>query len=388
MKFLVIHQDPLDYAADLYERDPELAGRSYDHQIIARAESLYGVGGSCSNSLRRLGHDAADIYATLTPLQQAWAQENNVSYDRRDVIRRYDRRFGIIPWPRLEENQNWIGEILTAQIKAYRPDVLYSFSLQFLNSEILKSVRDCYKFAIGHQVSGFPVGDVSAYDLVLTVQEDQANFLRSHGLRSGVVHLAYDARVEKYLENRQKRYDISYIGDLADPNSSSMRLLYTLCKKYNVAVWGRGVEKYPAGSPIRAASRGPIWGVDRYQVMRDSRIVLCSRSEPTREEAYESLLFQATGIGALALADADICPEGLFTPGKEVLTYRSRENCLMLVDYYLNRPEERDAIARAGQRRTFHEHNYYSRMEELADFAVRLQMGYEPLSSGGALASK
>jgi len=57
----------------------------------------------------------------------------------------------------------------------------------------------------------------------------------------------------------------------------------------------------------------------------------------------------------------------IFEPGKEVIAYRTPEECAELIQYYLEHEAERGAIARAGQERTLREHTYYQRMQELVE---------------------
>jgi len=57
----------------------------------------------------------------------------------------------------------------------------------------------------------------------------------------------------------------------------------------------------------------------------------------------------------------------MFEPGKEVVAYRSAEECAEMVQYYLEYDEEREAIALTGQQRTLRDHMYYQRMQEFAD---------------------
>ena len=51
-------------------------------------------------------------------------------------------------------------------------------------------------------------------------------------------------------------------------------------------------------------------------------------------------------------------------PGKEVVAYRTAEECAEMVQYYLEHDKEREAIASAGQRRTLRDHTYYQRIQE------------------------
>jgi len=41
-----------------------------------------------------------------------------------------------------------------------------------------------------------------------------------------------------------------------------------------------------------------------------------------------------------------------------VVAYRSAEECLELIQYYLDHPHEREAIARAGRAHTLRAHTY------------------------------
>jgi spore maturation protein CgeB len=72
-------------------------------------------------------------------------------------------------------------------------------------------------------------------------------------------------------------------------------------------------------------------------------------------------LFETTGVGACLLTDWKENLSELFEPGKEVLTYRSVEECVEKVNYILEHEDERDSIAAAGQRRTLREHTFDNR---------------------------
>jgi spore maturation protein CgeB len=57
----------------------------------------------------------------------------------------------------------------------------------------------------------------------------------------------------------------------------------------------------------------------------------------------------------------------LFELGKEVVAYRSVEECAELIRHYLAHGEEREAIGRAAQARTLREHTYFHRMQEFVE---------------------
>ena len=72
-----------------------------------------------------------------------------------------------------------------------------------------------------------------------------------------------------------------------------------------------------------------------------------------------------------ALTDAKANLGDLFEVGKEVVAYRDTAEAVEMIRYYTAHPEERDAIARAGQERTLRSHGYAQRMVELRDILRR-----------------
>ena len=103
-----------------------------------------------------------------------------------------------------------------------------------------------------------------------------------------------------------------------------------------------------------------------YQVLRNSLLTLNHHGN-IPSSANNLRLFEATGVGTLLITDwKENLPE-IFGLGKEVIAYRTPEECVELIKYYLEHDSERKAIAQAGQQRTLREHTYYQRMQELVD---------------------
>jgi len=103
-----------------------------------------------------------------------------------------------------------------------------------------------------------------------------------------------------------------------------------------------------------------------FQVLRDSRITLNHHGD-VAPYANNMRLYEATGVGALLITDWKENLIEMFEPGKEVVAYRTTEECVEMVKYYLEREEERKAIASAGQERILREHTYYQRTKELVE---------------------
>jgi spore maturation protein CgeB len=108
-----------------------------------------------------------------------------------------------------------------------------------------------------------------------------------------------------------------------------------------------------------------------YQLLFDSKITVNHHIEMAKSYANNLRLFEATGVGTLLVTDWKENLHELFEPGKEVVFYRTPDECAEAVQYYLEHDEEREAIARGGQKRTLRDHTYCQRMPELVDIVKK-----------------
>jgi spore maturation protein CgeB len=108
-----------------------------------------------------------------------------------------------------------------------------------------------------------------------------------------------------------------------------------------------------------------------YGVLARSRITVNNHLDLAGPHANNLRMYEATGVGTLLLTDAKSDLGELFVPDQEVVAYRDSAECVKLISHYLDHPDERDEIARAGQRRTLEEHNYGRRMAELVEIVER-----------------
>ncbi len=112
-----------------------------------------------------------------------------------------------------------------------------------------------------------------------------------------------------------------------------------------------------------------------YQVLRRSRITLNSHIDLAGREAGNMRLFEATGAGTFLLTDHKDNLDTLFELNREVVAWRSIDDCLRAIDHYLRDDRTRAAIARAGQAKTLAQHTYRYRAAEILGFvdAIRAQ---------------
>ena len=107
------------------------------------------------------------------------------------------------------------------------------------------------------------------------------------------------------------------------------------------------------------------------RVLHQSRITLNHHIDVAGDYAGNIRLFEATGMGSLLVTDWKKNLHEMFEPDREIVAYRTPEECVEKVEYYLTHDDEREAIARAGQQRTLRDHTFRQRMQELEGIVLK-----------------
>ena len=371
MKFLILNTDYPEFLRWLYAQHPGLEKQPYEEQHRVRMDSLFGTADFYSSNLQKLGCEAWDVIANIKPMQKQWAREHGFKFKYGSAKWRVRFRRGIVPWPYREYKRDWLYPILAAQIRAYRPDVLYSMTMETIGNDFLRSVKGYCRMAIGQHAAPLPTHDISEYDLVLSSLPNQVDYFGRQGMKSELFRLGFEPRILTNLSSSRKRFEVVFVGGLGKHHQRGTQILEALCKQHNVRVWGYGIERLPENSSIREVYMGPVWGVEMFQILVDAKIVFNRHIDIAEDYANNMRLYEATGVGTLLLTDYKQNLGDLFEPGREVIAYRDADECAELAGYYLAHDDEREAIARAGQQRTLREHTYYHRIQELVDIVHR-----------------
>ncbi len=216
--------------------------------------------------------------------------------------------------------------------------------------------------------------DWTAYDLMISQLPTTVKFFRGLGVRAEVNHLAFEPAILDALPAAPATdVDVSFVGSISLDHRQRIALLEAVAERYDLRLWGNRPQALPASSPLHRCFQGEVWGTDMYQVLRRSRITLNSHIDLAGREAGNMRLFEATGVGAFLLTDFKDNLETLFDPDREVAVWRSIDDCLNRIAYYLRDDEARGAIARAGQARTMAQHTYRHRAAEILGFVDGLR---------------
>lgn len=384
MRFLILNADYPDFLRWLYAQHPGLQTQSYEEQLRVRAESLFGVADFYSSNLRKLGHEAWDIRVNNEFIQKAWAKEHGIRIEQRtlmeqrveSVLLRSRAVFAKTPLrylkpifrPILRSEDSlpvWFYNILAVQIKHYKPDVLLNQAMDCISSSFLKEMKPYVRLLVGQIAAPLPAEeDWRCYDLVISSLDNFVDYFRRLGLASERHRLGFEPRVlDKLDQVIQKSITVSFVGSLSQAHTERRGILESLYRQVDLQVWG--MVDQDLSTFVGKCYKGEAWGYDMYRILQNSKITLNHHGRWASCYANNLRLYEATGVGTLLVTDWKVNLHEMFEPGKEVVTYRTPEECVELVQYYLSHDVERESIAKAGQQRTLREHTYYQRMQEL-----------------------
>jgi spore maturation protein CgeB len=164
--------------------------------------------------------------------------------------------------------------------------------------------------------------------------------------------------------------DISFMG-AGYPNR---RRAFGAFSGYDFKIWGTEWEGEAVLEPLVQMGGERVSPEDTVRIFNACKINLNLHSGVKREQSVthgdfvNPRTFEIAACGAFQLVDRrSLLPE-LFAP-EELAVFDSLEELRERVDYYLERPEERAAIAGRGRARVLSGHTYAARMSALLAFA-------------------
>lgn len=362
-RFLFIQTYYPDFLEGLYAANPSLGSLEFEAQHERVFSRGFSNSDAFSHYLRELGCEAFEVIVNADLMQRQWAREHDLGL----AGNIHDRR----------------RRIVEAQISHYRPDVVYVFEWCPLGDAFLADIRTKVRLLVGQVSSTLPDNRTfAAYDLMFSSWPPIVDHFRSEGRSAEFVRLGFDHRILDHLGDLPENIDVSFVGGFAPAHGDRVKWLEHILTRFDVAIYGYGLENVPDGSPIHRAHCGPIWGLDMYRVLKQSKVTINLharidvRGIASSGYAANMRLFESTGVGTCLITERRANLLDVFEPEREVLTYASYDESIERIRHALDDEASRRTVAEAGQRRTLSEHTHAHRMEELLAFVqkrLRLQ---------------
>ncbi|MBE9139441.1 glycosyltransferase family 1 protein [Nodosilinea sp. LEGE 07088] len=391
----------------LYGEHPELATQSWAEQQATINRNWFGYPHAWKDALEPLGYKVVEVLANVELVQKTWAAERSFAYDE----------------------TTWKHDILKGQILEFQPEILFVADMFQFAPEWIQSVRQsCPSIRVVMGWCGGPWPNdalFKAYDFTLSCVPEIVEILNGWGHRTFHLNHSFDPRILERLEmGRSPAIDFSFIGNINRNSQFHVArdaTLERLVSEIDVEIFtlafytndslptnARRIAKaqlfrlrqrlMAAGLPTDWLDRLPLlktvaqlehpprravnprlkpfmqpprFGMPMFQTLRDSRATFNSHIDLSANSASNMRLFEATGVGTCLVTDHKVNLNQLFESDREVLTYRSPDECLEKVKWVLAHPKQRDDIAQAGQARTLKEHTLATRAQQLDEILQR-----------------
>jgi len=373
-----------DFLMNFYKKNTEVFGLSYNNHLQLLMNSCFGWSNYFQINLKKMGYMSYELIVNDEFLQKKWAREHNINY----------------------LDKNWLFDILLAQIDYYGPNIIIWEDPSLLSKSAKETIDKRFNHKIINVCSFCSLHKnfdlFKNFEIIISCSEFQQSLLKKVGIESPIFRHAFEPTILNKIEPCSRPLDVTFIGSVRPRSIFSTRynLIEYLLKNSNIEIWtvipstrnvigeyysflcncinssnsysffthnfqkidvNRWKKQFPG--KIHPA----VYGIDMFSILAKSKITLNCHGDTiaTGKCAANMRLFEATGMGALLITDWKKNLSDIFEPDKEIITYKTPEECTQKIQYYLDHEKEREIIARAGQERTLKEHTYYQRMQEL-----------------------
>lgn len=260
------------------------------------------------------------------------------------------------------------------------PDIILviGFVYKFIDPKLIIKLKEKIKFKLTlwdtdscnlftkkREFDYFVHTEFPIYDKIYSFSQKITNFINEIKV-SSAFFLPFGAKPISKIKHPSPKFDICFVG------SADMRRIFCLekLKEYNLIIygskWNRNKSLMTDGLKKKIVYNS-IWGRDLHLLLSQSKIILnITRSTFYGVETGLNLrIFEALAARCFLLTD--YCNElnDLFIIGEEIETYRSTEELVDKVDYYLAHDIDREKIAQKGYERYLKQYTWDARVKEM-----------------------
>lgn len=258
-------------------------------------------------------------------------------------------------------------------IEYFNPDFLYLHEAYFYTPEFVKNAKKNAKNL--KKVVGWncAVGSVNLYhnmielDHVFTCADDIHQNMISAGIKSHMLGHSFDSAVLKNIKKRDKKYNVVFTGSIGATKKSRFEVLQALEKSdIEIDIY---CPNHKAQEFFKKPFLAPKWGVEMYQLLMDSKIIVNIHAETSH--ACNMRLYETTGVGSCLLTDNLLGLDDIFGIDREVVSFKNPYEAIEKIDFYLNNDKLREEIAKASQKKTLENYTHEDRVKVVYEALCR-----------------
>ncbi len=356
IKLQQIHIFYEQYLRQFYQKNRHLTHAGFNEHVGALINDGFASIHMLAPHLTDLGYDTQLVIANCFSAQKQWAIEHDIDFNG-DIY----------------NNRKWIFEVTKKQIEYFKPDVLY-ISYPFLfASDFIRTLAWKPSLILGWCAS-LPINnlDWTAFNVMLS----NTNVCLNKALSLGVESVEYffpgfPNFIAEAVKNETQEYDVVFSGNCTLKHHKRIEYLEKIAisslrnsNKYSVSYFIPTISSYVLPPLVTAFNNAPVWGIDMHRALKRGRIAVNIHVDDAKNEYGNMRIFEITGTGTFMLTDYkdNLCR--YFELGREIETFKDEDELMEKIYYYLENTEEREAIARCGQKHCLHEYSMEKRAED------------------------
>jgi len=291
-----------------------------------------------------------------------------------------------------------ISQAIQAKVEQFTPDLLLALAQAPLTRQTLKrmerqNITTAMWFVEDYKLFTYWRAFASCYDIFAVIQKEPLlSELEAAGQQNGLyLPLAALPDFHAPQENdpaAQRKYGakISFLG-AGYPNR---RAAFRHLRHLDFKIWGsdwEGDDSLAGHLQQQGARISPEEAVRIYhasQINLNLHSSVQVRDLVPQGDFVNPRTFELAACGAFQLVDTRSLMPELFADD-ELATFRTIQELLEKIDYFLTRPQERAAYAQRGRSRVLRDHTYQVRMNSLIDFIKERKPGWPARVKGAGL---
>jgi hypothetical protein len=295
-------------------------------------------------------------------------------------------------------------EIILKELVAFMPDIIWLDDLSLVDEAFIAEIKSSIpelKLLITHLCAPYNKSiatKLKLFDLTITCTPSFLQELHSLGLNAALIYHGFDKEILKIMVSAGNRnHDLVFSGSLYTGSAfhqGRIQFLERLIEAgLNVELFAntesrlkfsaRKIYEFLKHGPATAQSmryyskrlikhlNPPVFGKEMYSLLGKSKICFNMHGEVAGNSAGNIRMFEATGMGACLVTDDKENISELFEPEKEIVTYRSAEECIDKIKWLLAHPAALEKIAQAGRQRTLTDHTIDKRAKQFVEIINR-----------------
>ena len=268
---------------------------------------------------------------------------------------------------------------ILAAARTHRAEVMITVKGGNVTQATLAQLRDMGVFVVNYypdfHFNDVPIKRMADYDLVATTKSFHLAPLAQHlpDERFVFINHGYTAELHRPVAPTPNRepVDVLYIGNAGAYKARLMIALAATLPDLKIRVVGHRWLDHAKGTALAAAVSGNAMTGDYYAAeIANAKIVLAFHMGPDRYTGVEDLVstrtFEIPACGGFMLHVDNPEVRSLFDVPSEIDTFANDAEMIAKIGYWLDHPQEREAVAARGHARAVPAYSYTERGREIA----------------------